>query len=108
MTKTKEDTTAIAVAISDHRAACRALRRLQSGGGRTAATTHAIYRHEAARDRAWRKLAVIGQKRLVGLLTEEHRLLVSIAERKANGAGHAELSARLTKIHRDIRRDINY
>jgi hypothetical protein len=86
-------------AITTYRQASAALRRRKITGGRTAATTNAIARHEARQAGA---VAAIESRAAVGALTEENHLLANIAQRKANGAGYGELTTRLAAARRTI------
>lgn len=93
----------IAEAIDDFRTAHAAIRKIEANGGRTAATSNALARHQATADRAIRALINDNQRAIVGDLTQEQGLIARLASDMP--AAHREwLTGRLSMVRADIHR----
>lgn len=88
-----------AQAVRTVRSNYAALRRLEVSGGRTAATTNAVYRRRMAIEAAIKSLP----RELAGDLAYENTLLENIAVSRRNGVERPELGARLAVCRGRIR-----
>lgn len=79
------------------------IRRINAWGGRTAATHNALERHYSAAQWAEYLLLQNRHKELVGLLVEEDKLALRLAESRKAGQERPELELRLGAIRTDLR-----
>lgn len=89
--------------VRRYRATQSRLRHLRIYGGRTAATTNAIARHDATLREIEHALDVCGHQHVVGALAEEAALLDRISTRRHEGVSYPDLAQRLHILRARIR-----
>jgi len=95
----------ISEAAADFREANAAMRKIAKNGGRTAASSNALLRHQVIAVRAMRFILDAGERPAAGFLTEEDHLIENIAK---SVTPRPDLKRRLNTVRRDLRCRLDY